>query len=531
MQNDVSAAGIINPEKQKKLDSAFLRAVKKGDVREAEKQLKKGADILAKYRGSTYAMELAVDAESPDMVRFLLDNNWLELSGEVRRIPRGMEWVTRNYYHKNEDFPVDILREFLDHGVDPNVPMSNGGLPLQNVKGNIEAIKMLLDYGADVNKLNENGHKTKHWIFDYFDSFSELNNHKELLDLLLSRGLNRKIIDTEENSLIAFAAEKGRFDVVFYMAEKGFDINSTYTYGHAYANKNYFPLLSATRFSATEIMKKLIDMGADVNQRDKSGNTPLMAADSISAAKILISAGADIFAKNHHGMNAAICFAKRNSISLDKKEPIIDMFFENGIDPSDDDAYGKTAAIHVLNKSFCFEKSINEFARFFAMDVKNKFHAEKVAGIIEGLSGWSTMEKGYLALVTLAVIYPAENKRLIDIFWKSPANSIKYFLGIGRIPSPITPDMLLAVVSGGKSGSLSLNGQQTKYLISLLLETMDTNPGLAAEFIRKRVGKKVETWVKDGVEGADALVSRLAHHMRQEEFMSEGAGMPDLDLF
>jgi ankyrin repeat protein len=52
-----------------------------------------------------------------------------------------------------------------------------------------------------------------------------------------------------------------------------------------------------------KITKIIIDAGADVNARDSStGNTPLHWVHTVSAAKLLIKHGADIFAKNKEGL-------------------------------------------------------------------------------------------------------------------------------------------------------------------------------------------------------------------------------------
>ena len=48
--------------------------------------------------------------------------------------------------------------------------------------------------------------------------------------------------------------------------------------------------------------------------------------------------------------------------------------------------------------------------------------------------------------------------------------------------------------------------------------------------MKKHVGKKLQEWVDDGVEGVNTLVSRLSSHMRQKEQASKYAAMPDVDF-
>ena len=68
-------------------------------------------------------------------------------------------------------------------------------------------------------------------------------------------------------------------------------------------------------------------------------------------------------------------------------------------------------------------------------------------------------------------------------------------------------------------------------LVYVLLKKLETEPWIVVDFMKKHVGKKLQEWVDNGVEGADILVSRLAHQIRQKEFMSEGSGTQNMDFF
>lgn len=65
--------------------------------------------------------------------------------------------------------------------------------------------------------------------------------------------------------------------------------------------------LSSDSQNRHEFVKFLIENGADVNSKDKNGNTALISASSnrdLEIAKLLIENRADLNAKNKHGKTA-----------------------------------------------------------------------------------------------------------------------------------------------------------------------------------------------------------------------------------
>jgi len=62
------------------------------------------------------------------------------------------------------------------------------------------------------------------------------------------------------------------------------------------------------------------------------------------------------------------------------------------------------------------------------------------------------------------------------------------------------------------------------------IDKLESEPGLVVDFMKKHVGKKLQEWVDNGVEGANTLVDRFSSHMRQKEQTSKDAAMPDVDF-
>lgn len=85
------------------------------------------------------------------------------------------------------------------------------------------------------------------------------------------------------DTLLTSAADKGHTEVVKLLIQKGADVNKSSKYGIT-------PLMAAASKGRTEIADLLIQHGASVNKADESGNTPLtFAADEGRTETIKLS--------------------------------------------------------------------------------------------------------------------------------------------------------------------------------------------------------------------------------------------------
>ena len=102
-------------------------------------------------------------------------------------------------------------------------------------------------------------------------------------------------------SVLMYAAEKGDFDLVGTLVEKGADVNR----GN---EKGVTPLMCAINGNNTGIFRLFLEKGADVNAKTNSGMTALMVAalmGKIDFVKLMIEAGADINATSKCGKKAS----------------------------------------------------------------------------------------------------------------------------------------------------------------------------------------------------------------------------------
>lgn len=151
-----------------------------------------------------------------------------------------LHWAARNGR-------TDVIEQILELKPQPNLEEKNhtGNTALMEAVKNrkIESVKKLLNAGAD----------SKPTLIHALD-----NNELDILELLIEAGLDPNIsIDDEKNTTLHWAAKKGNLEITeFLLNEKNVDIELRNFY-------NYTPLSLAVQYNKKEIVKKLLNKGAD----------------------------------------------------------------------------------------------------------------------------------------------------------------------------------------------------------------------------------------------------------------------------
>ncbi len=188
-----------------------------------------------------------------------------------------------------------------------------------------------------------------HFLLDSDPSFASAKNDSglsavlsavysgraEIRDLLLARGAHLELQDAaavgrlervkeivEANParaksfspdgfpVVALACVFGQFDIARYLAEKGGDVNAVSTNG-----TGYNALTGAVTGGHTEIVKWLLESGADPNYRYGPGYTPLLTAAAngrLDVVKLLLAHGADASVQTNDGKSALALATERN---------------------------------------------------------------------------------------------------------------------------------------------------------------------------------------------------------------------------
>jgi ankyrin repeat protein len=230
----------------------LMFAAREGDVESARFLVAAGADVNATAGDGKDALGLAIFNGNYELASFLVDNksrvNQADTQGftplfwAVDR--RNMETAPNFPWRVTAD-PLPLIKKLLDAGADPNAPINN--TPRARMRAGSPRI-----------------------VFATALMRAAFSGDLELVRLLLAKGADPAVVSRDNETVLEAAAALGFIQ--------------GYSKGRSAAER-------------LDVIKLLVDLGADVNAADDYGITPLMAAANIGEVAIiqfLIDRGADL---------------------------------------------------------------------------------------------------------------------------------------------------------------------------------------------------------------------------------------------
>ncbi|MBO4349339.1 MAG: ankyrin repeat domain-containing protein, partial [Proteobacteria bacterium] len=327
-------------------------------------------------------------------------------------IEKGADWTLKNKDGKCAFYGIEdsLRRELILSGLDTSkVINSDGNAVLHTYANDIEIAKALIKNGADVHQKNKAG-RTPIFYAQSVDAFKQLiengadikavdNHHNTLLHAALNpevlsflHGLGLDInAQNDDGQTPIFFAESA--DALKWYIDHGADVKVTDKHGNN--------LLHSKTFNP-EMRGMMLNYNLDINAKNEEGQTPLFFVDlkNTDLLSAYIKAGADINARDKHGNTIVhYQFAPKESWKLllqsgfhintknDQKEPawfarykqeciqsghswhayyddedeenILDAYLELGADVNVHDKYGNTLLHRTLKCGKIGDKEID----------------------------------------------------------------------------------------------------------------------------------------------------------------------------
>ena len=220
--------------------------------------------------------------------------------------------------------PVAELKGLLDSGLDPNSKTGKGTTLLMLAAHDAEKVRLLLSRGADVKVRAASG-------TDALTIAAAYRGTRDSLQRMLDAGAPPQPPEgvSTRHSPLVFASMTGDLDNVRYLLKRGAEpsaeaLSEAVTFGYPEVLKSLIDAGAdatitegsginlvhwATITNRPEVIPVLLAAKADINATDEFGYTPLMYAATVDegdvdAAKVLLNAGADRSIRNKENRTA-----------------------------------------------------------------------------------------------------------------------------------------------------------------------------------------------------------------------------------
>ena len=175
-------------------------------------------------------------------------------------------------------------RELIARNVDVNAPEANGATALHWAvhRDDLETAKLLIEAGANVNATNDLGVMPL--------SLACANGNASMVETLLIAGADSNAALMTGETALMRAAYTGDIDTVDVLLEYGADVNAKEPVREQTA------LMWALDRKRMEVVRRLVERGADIRATTTLGFTPLLFAarhGNSEAVKMFLDAGAD----------------------------------------------------------------------------------------------------------------------------------------------------------------------------------------------------------------------------------------------
>jgi ankyrin repeat protein len=222
--------------------------------------------------------------------------------------------------------------------------------PLPGEEAANEIVRLLVDAGANLEGLDRPIDRLQGWAAKMYKpplALAAQYGKLEALRFLLERGADPNGADYDYMTVLHYAVHNGQVEAARILIAAGANLEAVF------AVYSQTPLLSAiyapdARAYAPELVRLLVESGADINKTDKRGDSPLFWAVNegrLDLVQLLIELGADVHHQNPDGLSALAYLVRcTHSRKLEQSQmaPIVATLLAAGVDPAVRNKEGKT---------------------------------------------------------------------------------------------------------------------------------------------------------------------------------------------
>lgn len=242
--------------------------------------------------------------------------------------------------------PPELVQELLDHKADPNQANYAGATPLMRAARDFRKVRLLLEAGADVNAMSQDGRTALHVaarqpgtgtaLQALLGAAANVNAPDSrgvtpLMEAALAGDVRSMRLLVENGAAVNARRKNGRtalmaavqarsLEAVWFLVDRDADVNVQAGESISSNSKDTALTMAASRGTAG-ILRALLARDADIGARNAMGYTALMQAaysDYVDAesVRVLLHAGADITAKGEDGETALSLASKRGRTEI-----------------------------------------------------------------------------------------------------------------------------------------------------------------------------------------------------------------------
>lgn len=363
---------------------AFVKAAEMRDTKAIELFLRAGMNPNAKSARGVVALQRAAANGDLPLMKVLFKAGadfepaleWAAGKGQIEAMQlllgRGSSKAALDSALVTAAGQPEAARLLLQRGADPNAFDKNKGrtaLTAAAFNGQSEVVKLLLEHGANADAaLRDGTRRTPLYVVAGADGDEDLAI--EVAKLLLDKGadINVRAVDwnsTEGWTPLLAAMKKERWKLVHFLVERGADVNAQSVAAGQYEEEMGFgltPLMHAAKVNTPELSMFLLDKGASIetrtvtgrtalffaahgglvaiveallakganaNDTDKDGWTPLMYSSTLGVAEALLRKGADFNARTRRGNTVLFVLADNHNAT-----EVIRSLLKHGAEPN-----------------------------------------------------------------------------------------------------------------------------------------------------------------------------------------------------